>query len=258
MRPTLPIGLALCLLGSALPAQERVVSPGGTTTTAPRPRQCDKHKIEMVDVRATGGTALPDDYRKHVAEETFFYFNPPEVKRPRYSVQQLVVHGDGRISGLKLVESSQNDYFDREVKRTIEEAARGGAFAPLPEGVGGDSLAIELSFGRHAGKTDSYRATRTSCPAWPKSSNPAPEYPREMREHAIRGLVRARFMVNVDGRIKPNTLTILQATNQQFVREVQAILPKLEYQPAEVQGKKVEQLTEQVFTFGIEFEPGRS
>ncbi|HEY9428331.1 MAG TPA: energy transducer TonB [Gemmatimonadaceae bacterium] len=254
MRPTLPFGLALCLIGVALPAQERVVSPGGTTTTAPRARQCEKNKIEMVDVRATGGAALPNDYREHVAQETFFYFNPPEVKRPRYSIQQLVVHGDGGISGLQLVESSQNDYFDREAKRAIEEAARAGAFKPLPAGV--DSLPIELSFGRRAGETRSYSATRTSCPAWPRSSNPAPDYPREMREHAIRGLVRARFMVNVDGRIKPNTFTVLQATNKQFVREVEAIIPKLQYQPAEVQGRRVEQLTEQVFTFGIDFEPG--
>lgn len=254
MKPTLPIGLAFCLLGAALPAQERVVSPGGTTTNAPRARQCEKNKIEMVDVRAVGGAALPNDYREHVAEETFFYFNPPEVKRPRYSIQQLVVHGNGGISGLKLVESSQNDYFDREVKRAIQEAARAGAFTPLPTGA--DTLRLELSFGRRAGETKSYSATRTSCPAWPKSSNPAPDYPREMREHSIRGLVRARFMVNVDGRIKPNTFTVLQATNQQFVREVEAIIPKLQYQPAEVQGRRVEQLTEQVFTFGIEFEPG--
>lgn len=233
------------------------MTPGGATATAPRARQCEKNRIEMVDVRATGAATLPDDYRERASEETFFYFDPPEVKRPRYSIQQLVVHGDGTISGLKLVESSRNDYFDREVKRAIEEAARGGAFTPLPAGVEGDSLPVELSFGRRVGGTKSYLATRTSCPAWPKRGNPTPEYPREMREHGIRGLVRARFMVDVDGRIVPNTFTVLQATNQQFVREVEAIIPKLEYQPAEVQGRKVAQLTEQVFTFGIEFDPGR-
>ncbi len=259
MRPTLPLGLALCVLGAALPAQERVVSPGGTTISAPRPRQCEKPKIEMVDARAAGAgaIALPSDYRDHVAQETFFFFNPPEVKRPRYSIQRLVVHGDGTISGLKLLESSQNDYFDREAKRAIEEAARAGVFKPLPAGVGGDSLPIELSFGRRAGETKAYRETRTSCPAWPKSSNPRPDYPREMREHSIQGMVRARFMVGIDGRIKPNTFTVLQATNPQFAREVELIISKLEYQPAEVQGRKIEQLTEQLFTFGIEVEPTR-
>lgn len=257
MRPMLPVGLALCVIGTALPAQERVVSPGGASITAPRPRQCDKAKIEMVDARAagTGAVTLPSAYRDHVAQETFFFFNPPEVKRPRYSIQRLVAHGDGTISGLKLVESSQNDYFDREAKRAIEEAARAGVFKQIPAGTGGDSLPIELSFGRRAGETKEYRQTRTSCPAWPKSSNPNPEYPREMREHSIQGIVRARFMVGIDGRVKPNTFTVLQATNPQFAREVELIIPKLEYQPAEVQGRKIEQLTEQVFTFGIEIEP---
>lgn len=211
----------------------------------------------MVDVRAAGpaAVALPSDYRDRVAQETFFFFNPPEVKRPRYSVQQLVVHGDGSVSGLEIVESSRNDYFDREAKRAIGEAARAGVFKPLPAGVRADSLPIELFFGRRAGETKAYRETRTSCPAWPKSSNPRPEYPRDMREHSIQGMVRARFMVGIDGRIKPNTFTVMQATNPQFAREVELIIPKLEYQPAEVQGRKIEQLTEQVFTFGIESEP---
>jgi len=257
MRHTLPIGLVLCALGAALPAQERVASPGGTTIAAPRPRQCDKARIEMVDVRASGAGALPGDYRERVAQETFFYFNPSEVKRPRFSIQQLVAYRDGRISGLKLVESSQNDYFDREVERAIEEAARAGVFKQLPAGTSGDSLPLELSFGRRAGETKSYLATRTSCPAWPKKRNPRPDYPREMREHSIQGFVRARFMVGVDGRVKPNTLTILQATNPQFAHEVELVIPKLEYEPAEVQGIKIEQLTEQTFTFGIEIEPSR-
>lgn len=257
MRPTLPLGLALCVVGAALPAQERVVNPGGGSFSVPRARQCEKSEIEMVDVRAVGATPtpLPDDYRDRVAQETFFYFNPPEVKRPRYSIERLVVHANGAISAPTLVESSQNDYFDREAKRAIEEASRAGVFTPLPASAGADSLPIELSFGRHAGETKSYRGTRTTCPAWPKGNNPRPEYPREMREHAIQGMVRARFMVGIDGRVKPNTFRVLQATNQMFANAVEAIIPKLEYEPAEVQGRKIEQLTEQVFTFGIEAEP---
>jgi TonB family protein len=260
MKPALPIATGFLLLCTSLPAQENVVTPGGATTVVPRARQCETKKIEMVDVRASGPAAvgLPDDYRKRVAEQVFFYFNPPEVKKPRYSVQQLVVQANGAVSDVKVAESSRNDYFDREAKRAIDEAARAGAFLPLPEGVGAGSLPLELSFGRRAGETKSYRETRTSCPAWPKKGNPRPEYPREMREHSVQGIVRARFMVGIDGRVKPNTLMILQTTNQQFAREVEMILPKLEYQPAEVQGRKIEQLTEQLFTFGIEAEPGHS
>lgn len=258
MRPTLPIAIGLLFICVSLPAQENVVTPGAASTIVPRARQCEKKKIEMVDVRASdpGAHQLSGDYRKRVAEEVFFYFNPPEVKLPRYSIQQLVVHSNGAVTDVKVAESSQNDYFDREAKRAIDEAARAGVFLPFPEGVSAESLPLELSFGRRAGETKSYRETRTSCPAWPRKGNPRPDYPRDMREHSVQGMVRARFMVGLDGRVKPNTLTILQATNQQFAREVELILPKLEYQPAEVQGRKIEQLTEQLFTFGIEAEPG--
>ncbi len=257
MKPALPIAIGLLLLCTSLRAQENVVIPGGATTALPRARQCEKKKIEMVDLRASGPAVveLPDAYRKRVADEVFFYFNPPEVKQPRYSIQKLVVHSDGAVSDLKVGESSRNDYFDREARRAIEEAARAGAFLPFPEGVSAGPLALELSFGRRAGETKSYRETRTSCPAWPKRGNPRPDYPHDMREHSVQGIVRARFMVGMDGRVKPNTLVILQSTNRQFAREVEMILPKLEYQPAEVQGRKIEQLTEQLFTFGIDAEP---
>jgi TonB family protein len=258
MKLALPIAIGSLLLCTSLRAQEHVVTPGGATVVLPRARQCEKKKIEMVDLRASGPAAveLNDDYRKRVAEGVFFYFNPPEVKRPRYSIQQLVVHSNGTVSDAKVVESSQNDYFDREAKRAIAEAARAGSFLPLPEGANTESLQLELSFGRRAGETKSYLETRTSCPAWPKKGNPKPDYPREMREHSVQGIVRARFMVGIDGRVKPSSLEILQSSNPQFSREVEMILPKLEYQPAEVQGRKIEQLTEQLFTFGIEAEPG--
>ncbi len=259
-RSTLAVAVTLLVLAVALPAQENVVSPGGRTAVMPRARQCEKHKVEMIDVAGaeSGVRSLEGDYRKRVAQEVFFYFNVPEAKRPRYSVQKFVARSDGTISVVELVESSQNDYFDREAKRAIEETARAGAFKPFPAGVNADSLPLELFFGRRAGETDSYRATRTTCPAWPRRGNPRPDYPRDMREHGMQGIVRARFMVTVDGHVKPNTFTILQATNNQFAHEVELILPKLEYSPAEVQGRKIEQLTEQVFTFGIEVEPGRN
>lgn len=258
MRYTLTLGLALCVIGTVLPAQERVITPGGASITAPRARQCENHKIEMVDVRRLGApdsSALPDEYRERVARGTYFYFNPPEAKSPRYTIEHLVAHADGTISAMKVAESSQNDYFDREATHALQEAARSGAFAPLPPGVNADSLPLELTFGRHAGSADSYYAKRTTCPAWPKPKNPSPDYPRDLREHGVRGIVRARFMVSMDGKIEPKTFVVLQATDQRFVRAVQDILPKLEYQPAEIQGRKVEQLTEQLFTFGLEYEP---
>ena len=260
MTYSLPLGLALCMLGAALPAQERIIRPGGASSAAPRARQCERHRIEMVDVRAlvtANAGAVSDEYRERVARETYFYFNPPEARLPRYTIAHLVAHADGTITDTEVVKSSENDYFDREATRALQEAARSGAFAPLPSELAADSLPLELTFGRHAGSDDSYFARRTMCPAWPKTDNPTPDYPRELREHGVRGIVRARFMVGMDGKIEPNSFVVIEATDQRFVRAVRDILPKLEYEPAEVQGRKVEQLTEQVFSFGIEYEPAR-
>lgn len=250
--------LAFSTVGTVLPAQERVIVPGGASAAAPRARQCEKPRIEMVDVRplaAPGAGAVPGEYLERAAREAFFYFNPPEVKRPRYAIVQLVAHSNSSISALKVVESSRNDYFDREVTRALGEAARGGAFAPLPAELGADSLPLELSFGRHAGDTEPFLEKRELCPAWPSSRNPTPEYPRELREHGVPGMVRAQFMVGVDGKIKPGTFSVIQSTDDRFVQAVEAVLPRLRYLPAEVQGRKVEQLTEQTFTFGLQYEP---
>jgi outer membrane biosynthesis protein TonB len=252
------VALALPIFGAALAAQERVVRPGGASSAALHARQCENPKIEMVDVRpvaSSDGGAVSHDYLDRAAKELFFYFNPPEAKRPRYTILRLVAHSDGSLTGLQVMESSQNDYFDREVTRSIREAARGGAFVPFPQAVHADSLMLELSFGRHAGNADPYFAKRAVCPAWPRQMNPTPEYPRELREQGVRGFVRARFMVDADGKARPSTFMVLQATDKRFVRAVEDILPQLKYMPAEVQGRKVEQLTEQIFSFGLEYRP---
>lgn len=252
------VALALSIFGAAIPAQEQIIRPGGASSAVPRARQCENLRLEMVDVHPAAGSdggSLSDDYLDRAAREVSFYFNPPEAKRPRYTILRLVAHTDGSLSGLEVLESSQNDYFDREVTRSLRDAARGGAFIPFPQAIHTDSLMLELSFGRHAGSADPYFARRSVCPAWPRPKNPSPEYPRDLREQGVRGFVRARFMVDADGKVRPNTFMVLQASDRRFVRAVEDILPQLSYMPAEVQGRKVEQLTEQLFSFGLEYRP---
>ena len=255
MNSSLRLALALSIIGTAIHAQGRIIRPGGASSAALHARRCESQNIEMIEVRpsiATDVAAVPDDYLERAANEIFFYFNPPEVKRPRFAIVRLVVHANGSVSALKVVESSQNDYFDREVTRALGEAGLGRAFVPLPSAIHADSLPLELAFGRHAGDGKPLFAKRTVCPAWPRMRNPSPDYPPELRQQGVRGFVRARFMVTADGRVKPNTSVILQATNKRFERAVEDILPRLEFMPAEVQGRKVEQLTEQLFSFGLE------
>ena len=255
MHISLRLALALSVVGTAVQAQGRMIRPGGASTASLHARRCESQNIEMVEVRPVTDSAVaavPDEYLERAANEIFFYFNPPEVKRPRYAIVRLVARANGSVSALEVVESSQNDYFDREVTRALGEAALGRAFVPLPPAIHADSLPLQLAFGRHAEDAKSLFAKRTVCPAWPRLRNPAPDYPAELRQQGVRGFVRARFMVTADGKVKPDTIVILQATNKRFERAVEEVLPRLEFMPAEVQGRKVEQLTEQLFSFGLE------
>jgi len=93
------------------------------------------------------------------------------------------------------------------------------------------------------------------CPAWPKPGNPQPDYPAQERSQGIRGVVTAQFMVTVDGRVKPETFQVIQSSDASFTEAVRDILPALRYEPAEVMGKKVEQLTRQTFSFGFNDRP---
>jgi hypothetical protein len=260
MRLSLVSSLALVpALALSLPAQgsDRVIRPGGASSAALHARVCTKSTIEMIDVAPVSADStlpLSKSYREHAAKEVFFYFNPPEARTPRYATVRLTAHRSGAVSSIDVVETS-NDYFSREVERAVGEAARGRAFVPFPDDVTRDSLMLQLSVGRRAGDAKPYLAKRTVCPVWPLASNPVPEYPTDLRVHGVQGYVQARFMVDASGRIDPGTFQVLQSNADGFTRAVIDVLPRLRYQPAEVQGRKVEQLTEQTFTFGIADHP---
>jgi TonB family protein len=252
--------LALTLVSLAplaLSAQDRIIRPGGASSAALHARRCEQSTIEMIEARAAptdSSIRVPHGYLDQVAREIFFYFNPPEVRTPRFAVVRATAHRDGRLSAVTVVETS-NDYFVREIERALGEVATARALPPLPEAVPGDSLALELSFGRHAGGTTPYLAKRKVCPAWPLTSNPTPEYPTELQEQGVRGFVRARFMVDSTGHVDPATFQVLQSSAPAFTEAVRRVLERLRYQPAEVQGRKVQQLTEQTFTFGLTERP---
>jgi outer membrane biosynthesis protein TonB len=249
-----PLAALSLLVGCAasLAAQDRIIRPGGASSAALHARKCTESKIEMLDVRAADSTvALPGAYTERAAKESFFYFAPPEARAPRYALVQVTVHRGGTLSGMSVVETSQ-DYFGREVTHVLDVAARGGAFTPFPDGVSGDSLVLRISFGLRFGETKPYLAKRKVCPAWPLASNPRPDYPPELRDHHVAGFVRTRFMVDSTGHVQPETFQVLSSTSDLLTREVRAILPRLKFQSAEVQGRKISELTEQTFSFGLD------
>lgn len=80
---------------------------------------------------------------------------------------------------------------------------------------------------------------------------PGPTFPDLLRSAGIEGQVLAQFVVDSTGRAQLATFTALQSDHALFTAAVKASLSRVRYLPAEVGGKPVPQLVQQVFQFTL-------
>jgi TonB family protein len=124
--------------------------------------------------------------------------------------------------------------------RSVAASTRRG----LPAGsVGVQPQATEL------GGNPPPNETVTSRPPALAPGSPTPAYPPALRSHAISGRVVAEFVVNPNGRVDPSTFRVLESDDELFTLAVRQALPKLQFIPAEVDGRKVPQRLQLPFTF---------
>lgn len=81
--------------------------------------------------------------------------------------------------------------------------------------------------------------------------NVAPVYPAELKSQGVTGRVIAQFVVNTDGTADVSTFKVLDSDNQQFSDAVLVALSEMRYTSAEIGGRKVKQLVQQPFVFGV-------
>ena len=81
--------------------------------------------------------------------------------------------------------------------------------------------------------------------------NPAPVYPSMLQSAGVEGKVLAQFVVDTTGRAEPGTFKVIESTHPLFTQAVQNVLPRMRFYPAEIGGKKVKQLVQMPFVFGI-------
>jgi TonB family protein len=81
--------------------------------------------------------------------------------------------------------------------------------------------------------------------------NSAPRYPDALRASRTEGAVLTSFVVDTAGRIDTSSVRILESTNDGFTGTVRAALPSMRFQAAEVDGRKVKQLVQLPFVFGV-------
>lgn len=81
--------------------------------------------------------------------------------------------------------------------------------------------------------------------------NPTPRYPDILRQAGVEGEVLAQFVVDTTGRAEMGSFKVLKTSHDLFGTAVKNALPGMRFIPAEVGGRKVRQLVQQPFAFGI-------
>ncbi|MGI8496610.1 MAG: TonB family protein [Gemmatimonadaceae bacterium] len=87
------------------------------------------------------------------------------------------------------------------------------------------------------------------APAVPATTNPEPRYPPSLLRAPIAGEVRLRLVVTAAGRIDPCSVSVLQSTSDEFTAAVYRVLPRYEFTPARLDGRKVAMWMQMSFPF---------
>jgi TonB family protein len=77
-------------------------------------------------------------------------------------------------------------------------------------------------------------------------------YPRELRDISLTGEVVVRFVVDVEGNVRPGSVEVVRSSHPGFTRSVLDALRTMQFVPARVGGIAVPQVIEEPFTFTIE------
>ena len=87
--------------------------------------------------------------------------------------------------------------------------------------------------------------------AIPDPNGEAPVYPPALLKMGIEGAVMASFVVDSTGHADVNTFQLLAAADPEFVAAVKNALGRMRYRPAMINGRHVNQLAEQRFSFRL-------
>ena len=81
--------------------------------------------------------------------------------------------------------------------------------------------------------------------------NPRPRYPDMLRSAKVEGEVLAQFIVDTTGRAEMNTFKVLKSSHDLFTNSVRSALPSWRFYPAEIGNRRVRQLIQMPFVFGL-------
>lgn len=96
-----------------------------------------------------------------------------------------------------------------------------------------------------------------TTPAKPKLGNRRPMYPTKLAARGERGLVSAILVVGEDGNPEMETLQCLSSSDSAFMKEVRRAIEHWSFYPADLNGRKVAQVVQETFDFGLPGDPPR-
>jgi len=80
----------------------------------------------------------------------------------------------------------------------------------------------------------------------------SPRYPETLRSSGTEGQVIAQFIVNEKGRADRESFKVVSSTHPLFTDAVKRALPGMRFRPAQIGGKAVSQLVQQLFVFKLD------
>jgi TonB family protein len=118
---------------------------------------------------------------------------------------------------------------------------------PRPECRGKDSLAMlpgdpqdPLCSKRHVEKQ-----------ARMKGESPHPAYPAELQRAGTSGQAILEFTIDTAGRVDPASIRLVSSTDPRFAVASRQALSQMEFQPARVDGRRVQSIVQMPFMFNI-------
>jgi TonB family protein len=83
------------------------------------------------------------------------------------------------------------------------------------------------------------------------AGSPQPRYPAALKQANVQGEVLVQFVVDTTGRADMRTFKVLRSSDNGFTQAVRDVLPRMQFNPAELHGVKVRQMVHQPFTFAL-------
>jgi hypothetical protein len=100
-------------------------------------------------------------------------------------------------------------------------------------------------------RSQTYFEFQVEKPAIVLDGSPKPKYPSVLESSGLAGEVEAQFVVRSSGKVDMDSFKVLKSTHELFTQAVRSVLPRMQFGPATIGGKAVNQLVQQSFQFAV-------